>query len=103
MSNLEQLLISSAHTRMYINFLSVRCTLPRPVSQLSRWSVTSSCVIAVKEPPATGKGFTLLSFYVVFTLIYHSFFFMNRYECPPGCFYKYGKVLGSGYYDVVRT
>ncbi|KAB5535413.1 hypothetical protein PHYPO_G00117400 [Pangasianodon hypophthalmus] len=24
----------------------------------------------------------------------------NRYECPPGCLYNYGKVLGSGYYDV---
>ncbi|NP_956764.1 cysteine-rich secretory protein LCCL domain-containing 1b [Danio rerio] len=22
----------------------------------------------------------------------------NRYECPPGCFYNYGKVIGSGHY-----
>ncbi|XP_062843977.1 cysteine-rich secretory protein LCCL domain-containing 1b [Trichomycterus rosablanca] len=24
----------------------------------------------------------------------------NRYECPPGCLYGYGKVIGSGHYDM---
>ncbi|KAK3534703.1 hypothetical protein QTP86_023782 [Hemibagrus guttatus] len=24
----------------------------------------------------------------------------NRYECPPGCLYHHGKVMGTGYYDV---
>lgn len=30
-------------------------------------------------------------------------FCVNRYECPPGCLEKPGKVVGTAYYDMVNT
>ena len=76
------------------------------IIQLSKSHVTQSWGTSVKEQPAIGEGFSRLSgcqqccFRAGVSV--HSFnMFRYRYECPPGCLYTSGKVIGTGHYDMV--